>query len=82
MSDWRTIEEAAELLRVRPGLLKEKARRGLLPVLRLGRRTIRVDMNALRPTTDDHQPTQAEAGPRIRRRRRSDLPPVTDEMGD
>lgn len=81
MADWKTIDEAAAVLKVTPRSLTRAARAGRVPVLRLGRKTIRVDLDALKPTTD-HQPTQREVGPRVRRHRGSGLPPVPDEIGD
>lgn len=80
MADWKDINEAAAELKVNPRNLKSAVKAGRIPALKIGRKTIRVDMDSLRPTTD-HQPTQAEVGPVVRRRR-SDLPPVPDEIGD
>lgn len=81
MANWKDIDEAAAELRVNPRFLRSRIRAGAVPALKLGRKTVRVDMDALRPT-GDHQPTQAEVAPRVRLRRRSDLPPVPDEVGD
>lgn len=80
MSRWKDIDEAAVELGVKPRNLRTAVRAGRIPALKIGRKTVRVDMDAIRATTD-HQPTQAEVGPLIRRRR-SDLPPVPDEVGD
>jgi excisionase family DNA binding protein len=80
MADWKDIDEAAAVLKVNPRNLKAAVKAGRIPALKIGRKTIRIDLDAVRATTD-HQPSQAEVGPVIRRRR-NDLPPVPDELGD
>ena len=45
--DYVTAEELAELLRLSPGTIKQMARDGRIPSIRLSRKTLRFDVKAV-----------------------------------
>jgi excisionase family DNA binding protein len=50
-----TAAELAERLRVKPGTVREWARRGLIPSVRLGHKTIRYRLAAVVAALSEHQ---------------------------
>lgn len=75
-----TEDEAARALNVTKRQLQAQIRAGRIPVIDLGKKTRRIDLEALAPKPIE-QPTQAQVGKVLRRCRR-DLPPVPDHLGD
>ena len=80
LSKYVTEDEAARALNVSKRQLQAQIRAGKIPVIDLGRRTRRIDLDALKPK-EIEQPTQAQVGKVLRRYRR-DLPAVPDDLGD
>ncbi len=75
-----TEDEAAVVLNVTKRQLQSQIRAGKIPVIDLGKKTRRINLEAIRPK-EIEQPTQAQVGKVLRRFRR-DLPAVPDDLGD
>ncbi len=64
MSEYLTADELALVLRLSPDTVRDLARRGKIPSIRISRKIIRYDRSAvdeaLRATVDDVSPTGSE----------------------